>query len=36
MDKLLIAEAAEEEYTQSLEWYAERSLRGCRRVRGCV
>lgn len=27
MDKLLIAEAAEEEYTDSLRWYAERSRR---------
>ncbi|MCL4203555.1 MAG: hypothetical protein KJ000_13715 [Pirellulaceae bacterium] len=26
MDSLLIAEAAEEEYTESLKWYAERSL----------
>ena len=27
MDNLLIAEAAEEEYAESLKWYAERSLR---------
>ena len=27
MDNVLIAEAAEEEYTDSLRWYAERSLR---------
>jgi plasmid stabilization system protein ParE len=27
MDKLLIAEAAEEEYTDSLSWYAERTRR---------
>jgi plasmid stabilization system protein ParE len=27
MNSLLIAEAAEEEYTESLKWYAERSLR---------
>ena len=27
MDNLLIAEAAEEEYTDSLRWYAERSMR---------
>lgn len=27
MDNLLIAAAAEEEYTESLKWYAERSLR---------
>jgi plasmid stabilization system protein ParE len=26
MDKLLVAEAAEEEYTDSLRWYAERSV----------
>ncbi len=26
MDKLLVAEAAEEEYTNSLKWYAERSV----------
>jgi plasmid stabilization system protein ParE len=26
MDKLLVAEAAEEEYTDSLRWYAERSI----------
>jgi plasmid stabilization system protein ParE len=26
MDNLLIAEAAEEEYTDSLEWYAKRSV----------
>lgn len=27
MDKLLVAAAAEEEYTDSLRWYAERSTR---------
>jgi hypothetical protein len=27
MDKLLVAEAAEEEYADSLGWYAERSIR---------
>ncbi len=31
MDRLLIAEAAEEEYTESLKWYAERSLRAAER-----
>ena len=27
MDNLLVAKAAEEEYTDSLKWYAERSIR---------
>jgi plasmid stabilization system protein ParE len=31
MDELLIAEAAEEEYTESLKCYAERSLRAAER-----
>jgi len=31
MSRLLIAEAAEEEYTESLKWYAERSLRAAER-----
>lgn len=33
MDKLLIAEAAEEEYTDSLRWYAERSMRAAEGLR---
>jgi plasmid stabilization system protein ParE len=31
MDKLLVAEAAEEEYADSLRWYAERSTRAAER-----
>ena len=31
MDRLLIAEAAGAEYTESLKWYAERSLRAAER-----
>lgn len=31
MDRLLIAEAAEEEYSESLKWYAEGSLRTAER-----
>ena len=31
MDKLLIAEAAGEEYTDSLKWYAARSMRAAER-----
>ena len=32
MDNVLIAEAAEEEYTDSLRWYAERSTRAAERL----
>jgi plasmid stabilization system protein ParE len=34
MDNLLIAEAAEEEYTEFLNWYAERSLRAAEGFEG--